>query len=223
MTTIYDLYPNEYDSIVSPVNALYDPLFIKNISPMRGSVLDVGCGTGRLLAKLAPFFRKSYGLDTSKELGEIAKKHCHKSTIVFGDACRLPYPSRSFDYVTSQNVLHLTRRPKAIREMIRVLKPRGRLTITEVVSLRNGLRKWWEKIYYRELRRTLPLIINYGLWETMKIHDYIYSDLWQGYMEEEKPNRLSRDEFIEYYARILPGAKLGTINYLIDYAIWDKN
>jgi ubiquinone/menaquinone biosynthesis C-methylase UbiE len=98
-------------------------------------VLDVGCGTGELLARLAakyPAARLS-GLDPVPEMLEVAReKLSERVELRVGWANELPWPEASFDLVVSCNMFHYITHPvAAVQEMERVLRPGGRLVITD--------------------------------------------------------------------------------------------
>jgi ubiquinone/menaquinone biosynthesis C-methylase UbiE len=98
-------------------------------------VLDLGCGTGTLiqhLLKIAPE-AEIFGLDPSAEMLEIAKQKLPDSVqLTAGSATNLPFPNDCFDVLVSTSALHYFRNPdRAVREMQRVLKPSGRLILTD--------------------------------------------------------------------------------------------
>lgn len=98
-------------------------------------VLDVGCGTGELLSRLASKYPEASfaGLDPVPEMLAIAKgKLCGKADLRVGWANDLPWTDASFDVVVSCNMFHYITHPvDAVREMERVLVPGGRLLITD--------------------------------------------------------------------------------------------
>jgi ubiquinone/menaquinone biosynthesis C-methylase UbiE len=98
-------------------------------------VLDVGCGTGALLERLATTHAPSRlaGVDPVSEMLAIAKERLPAAVdLRQGWAEKLPFDSESFDVVMSCNTLHYFRRPiEALREMARVLRPGGLLVITD--------------------------------------------------------------------------------------------
>lgn len=98
-------------------------------------VLDVGCGTGALLEALsrdAPQAKLS-GVDLSEEMLDMARARLPESVALRqGHAEALPFPEGVFDVVVSSNVFHFIRNPiAALEEMKRVLKPGGRVVITD--------------------------------------------------------------------------------------------
>lgn len=102
-------------------------------------VADVGCGTGEDAQALAEFVGQggaSTGFDVSESiLDEARKRHgTGRDNLRFirGAADALPVPDGSFDALRADRVLtHVTNVPAAMREMARVLKPGGRLVISE--------------------------------------------------------------------------------------------
>jgi len=99
------------------------------------SVLDVGCGTGELLARIAAAHPATHlaGLDPVPEMLEVAKgKLAGRADLRVGWASELPWPAASFDLVVSCNMFHYITQPvAAVREMERVLRPGGRIVITD--------------------------------------------------------------------------------------------
>lgn len=101
-------------------------------------VLDVGCGTGHLeqfvLAKSKDL--RIEAIDFSPTRLKLARRKLHHFTSVNFKLAdlnkRLDYPNNYFDRVVSINTLHLVNNPFiTLRECLRVLKPHGRLVITD--------------------------------------------------------------------------------------------
>lgn len=98
-------------------------------------ILDLGCGTGTLIQYLLNLVpeAKFVGLDPSAEMLNVAKQKLPVSVeLRVGSADNLPFPDESFDVVISTNAFHYFRNPsQAIQEAKRILKPDGRLVITD--------------------------------------------------------------------------------------------
>src|SRR6185503_9475367 len=103
--------------------------------PESGQLLDVGCGTGELLARIAGKYPRSVlaGIDPVAEMLAVARKKLpERAELRVGYANALPWPDGSFDVVVSCNMFHYVTHPvPALREMTRVLKPGGKLVITD--------------------------------------------------------------------------------------------
>ncbi|MHB0871052.1 MAG: class I SAM-dependent methyltransferase [Chloroflexota bacterium] len=99
-------------------------------------VADVGTGTGFMLAGIAPLVGKAYGFDNSPEMLDGARKNLGGATNVelkVSEGESLPLPDGTADAVFANMYLHHATTPaQAIAEMARVLKPGGRLVITDL-------------------------------------------------------------------------------------------
>lgn len=99
-------------------------------------VADVGAGTGYMSIGLAPLVSHVYVLDGSPAMLEIARKNLRDFTNVefqVADGLSLPLPDQSLDAAFANMYLHHCLEPlKAIQEMVRVLRPGGRLVITDM-------------------------------------------------------------------------------------------
>lgn len=96
-------------------------------------VLDVACGTGILAREAASRAGSNgyvAGIDPSPGMIAVAEQLAPGVEWREGIAESLPFPDRSFDAVVSQfGLMFFTDRRKALREMLRVLAPGGRLAV----------------------------------------------------------------------------------------------
>lgn len=97
------------------------------------SVLEVGCGTGYFTRELARTGADIVAVDVSPELLEMARTDCSAKNVCYEiqNACALSYPDAGFDSVVGSSVLHHLEIKEAVREIHRVLKPRGTIYFTE--------------------------------------------------------------------------------------------
>ena len=96
--------------------------------------LELGCGTGIFLEKVAPAGARIVGLDLSADLLAKARARLVAVTNVVlhrGNAERMPYAPSSFDTVYGSSVLHHLDLDRALGEVFRVLRPGGRCVFTE--------------------------------------------------------------------------------------------
>lgn len=101
--------------------------FLMNKHKLR-SVLDVGCGTGRLVNYLNDQGFQSIGIDPSKQAITLARKENKQSILQQASATNLPFKKNSFDIITSISVIeHLPKKAekKFISEIKRILKSKG--------------------------------------------------------------------------------------------------
>lgn len=101
----------------------------------RGSVLDLGCGTGAFLMPAAEFCDEAIGVDFSwpmlSALKEGARDHDRASPhVVQGDITRLPLRDNTFDLAFSFSTLYTVENVTlALREVARVLRSGGRAVL----------------------------------------------------------------------------------------------
>jgi ubiquinone/menaquinone biosynthesis C-methylase UbiE len=97
--------------------------FLRRFAEGR-DVLEVGCGTGLLLARMSGFARTARGVDLSP--GMLERALARGLDVREGSATRLPFPDESFDVACSFKVLpHVREIRVALAEMARVVRPRG--------------------------------------------------------------------------------------------------
>jgi len=105
-------------------------------------VLEVGCGTGYLLSRMADGTREVTGLDVSSGmLRQAAKRLARdggKASLIRGSYYSLPFEAGCFDCVVATFTLtHAPALEPVLEEVARVLAPQGRLVIVDVgVSLK---------------------------------------------------------------------------------------
>jgi ubiquinone/menaquinone biosynthesis C-methylase UbiE len=133
-TEHFDRLASRYSRLRASPDAV-DPLTeaVVELRELRGRrVLDVGCGPGTVLAQLTRAFGvEGVGIDASPEMIEVARRDApgvHQLQV--GRAEELPFAGGSFDAVLMRLVVHHLDRPEAFSELLRVLRPDGRLVIT---------------------------------------------------------------------------------------------
>jgi demethylmenaquinone methyltransferase/2-methoxy-6-polyprenyl-1,4-benzoquinol methylase len=118
-----------YDLVIPPP----DPVRLRRLLrlPTRGRVLEAGGGTGRVSSELIPLVGTLVVNDLSrpmlKQAGSKGALHPVQSYVE-----RLPFPDASFERVFAVDSFHhFSNHHAAIGELLRVLRPAGRLVIEE--------------------------------------------------------------------------------------------
>ena len=157
--------------------------------PVTGALLDVGCGTGELLSRLATMCpdAKLAGIDPAASMLAAAEQKLDgRADLRVGYANALPWPDGSFDVVVSCNMFHYITHPvAALKEIARVLRPGGELVITDwcddylACRLCNLYLRLTHRVYYRTYRQRecLHLLREAG-YATPQIERYKISWLW---------------------------------------------
>ena len=115
-------------------------------APQGGRVLDLGTGTGDLAEALRRVgAREVIGADFSRPMLQAARSKWSRPApraVVWlqADALHLPFPDNQFDALTSAFLLrNLVDLPGGLAEMLRVLKPGGRLVALDITQPAPGL------------------------------------------------------------------------------------
>lgn len=113
-------------------------LIVKWIAPINGEQgLDIGTGTGNLAGLLMTRGAEMAGVDQSKEMLRLCRDKYPQMETKRGNFLAIPYLESRFDFVVSSFAFHhLTDEQKvlAIHEMRRVLKPKGRICVADLMA-----------------------------------------------------------------------------------------
>lgn len=96
------------------------------------TVLDAGCGMGRHARQIAPYVGRVVAVDFSRAIEQAARNSADRPNVdcVQADLLSLPLADGAFDFIYSLGVLHhLADTERALREIVRKLRPAGRLRV----------------------------------------------------------------------------------------------
>ncbi len=139
-----------YDEYDNPLIHVEQPVMAELLGDLSdAAVLDVGCGTGRLLRMAAhKGARWVVGVDRCEEMIRRAT-----GLTVVAEITRLPFANRSFDCVTAGLTIgYVAALEHFVREAARVLRPEGRLICSDL----HPCGEWfgWKRTYPRADGRT---------------------------------------------------------------------
>src|SRR4051794_35246500 len=104
------------------------------------TALDVACGPGTVSIALAKRVQRAVGLDATVAMLSQARRLAAEACVQNADWCQgdvynLPFADASFSIVTCRFAFHHLQRPEdALREMVRVCRPRGTVLVCDAVA-----------------------------------------------------------------------------------------
>ncbi|MDY6781340.1 MAG: class I SAM-dependent methyltransferase [Cyanobacteriota bacterium] len=140
--TFFDRWAPNYDILLTTIfyQAVHKRLLEYVELPESPYILDLGCGTGRLLTRLAKQFPdlQGVGVDFSEEMLRQARKQNLdeiRLNYVLGNAESLPLESAQFDAVFNTiSFLHYPNPEQVFSEIHRALKPQGKYYLADYTS-----------------------------------------------------------------------------------------
>jgi len=133
----YAKWAGDYDDEVNPLIAMEEPATLEALGDVAGKdVLDAACGTGRYAIRLAQAGARVCGVDASEAMLAVARRKRDELGLVAdlgkGELTSLPFADESFDVaVCALTFCHLPDLRPATAELARVLRPGGRLVISD--------------------------------------------------------------------------------------------
>lgn len=156
----FDTIARTYDRLNRVMTFGFDRRWRKHaVSDLHGNVLDVACGTGDMVVELLKRGCTVTGVDLSEEMLAIAKQKTASANFQLsafnfqlGNAEALPFAEGEFDAVTCafgvRNFVHLE---QGLSEMLRVLKPGGRMVILELATPDSPLIRPFYNLYTKHI------------------------------------------------------------------------
>lgn len=136
----FDRQADCYDTLSSGGHArkLYPILLAQLAGLPKGSILDLGCGTGELLYKITTRWPETActGLDLSPNMVRTAREKLgNRANILQGDAEYVPFPDCSFQVVLCSGSFHHYPAPERVLEEVhRILTPGGIFLLADTTA-----------------------------------------------------------------------------------------
>lgn len=128
-------------------------------------IMDLACGTGDFSIAIAGAMSQDShvtGVDISEGMLAVMKRKVEDAgltdriDITVGSGEELPFPENTFDAVTiAFGIRNFEDREQGLREILRVLKPDGRIIILELSEPSNPVIRWVYNLYFT---RIMPVI-----------------------------------------------------------------
>ncbi len=173
---MFDSIAGDYDALNHILSLDVDKIWRRRAleqivdAPAPAQVLDLACGTGDFSIAIAKALKRSHkpvtepneatgghvtGVDLSEGMLAVMREKVGKAglnemiSIEEGDGENLRFTDNTFDRVTiAFGIRNFEDRPKGLNEMLRVLKPGGRLVILELSRPENKVIRWFYDLYF---------------------------------------------------------------------------
>lgn len=135
ISPVYDLFENVYNRKVYKGTGIK----VAELIDKNDSVLECACGTGAITEEIAKKCRQVLATDFAEGMLKRASKKCRKyanASFRQEDITDIKCEDESFDKVVAGNVIHLLPEPeKALNELIRVVRPGGKVIIPTYINM----------------------------------------------------------------------------------------
>jgi len=212
-----------YDKTMGLLEGIVDNDVTECLSLKNKTVLEVGCGTGRLAIKISKSAKKVIAVDSCKELINIAKrKAINLDNIQFKNLSIENYKTchENVDIIISTFVIHhLVDVENEINKFKNILKPGGQLIIIDVLEHRFVETCIFYFYYLKKygIIKTCRLFKNTSRFSPFKnlyikeFHRHVKNDIF-----------LSYKEFKNMSLKNLDGCKIKRLYKIFGCVLWEK-
>jgi demethylmenaquinone methyltransferase / 2-methoxy-6-polyprenyl-1,4-benzoquinol methylase len=161
------------------------------------TILDLAAGTGSSSIVFLRDGVKVVAADFSRGMLEEGRRRHPELEFVFADAANLPFADQEFDTVTiSFGIRNVEKTEVALGEMLRVLKPGGKLVVCEFSRIPNKLLHSLYRFYLRNILPTLSALVS----KTPEAYSYLAEsiDAWPSQKELVKIIETAGFESVSY-------------------------
>lgn len=147
---------SHYRQEVATGGSQFETMLLEALPP-SGSVVDIGCGAGRIMRELIRRGHRPVGADVSRTLLKEARASVGERRgvppLVLVDGVRLPFPHGAFDAAVVFKVLGYipsrSLRKRYLREIHRILRPPGTVVLTYATAPSSAIRSLGEDRSHR--------------------------------------------------------------------------
>jgi demethylmenaquinone methyltransferase/2-methoxy-6-polyprenyl-1,4-benzoquinol methylase len=160
-------------------------------------ILDLAAGTGSSSIVFMREGVKVVAADFSQGMLEEGRRRHPELEFVFADAANLPFADQEFDTVTiSFGIRNVEKTEVALEEMLRVLKPGGKLVVCEFSRIPNKFFNSLYRFYLRNILPTLSALVS----KTPEAYSYLAEsiDTWPSQQELVKIIEAAGFESVSY-------------------------
>ncbi|MCG8572165.1 MAG: metalloregulator ArsR/SmtB family transcription factor [Spirochaetes bacterium] len=135
-----NLHEEDSRSLNELLNQIYHVEdYLSFFQPRCKSLLDIGCGNGRYLPKLAHYSEQVIGMDSSPRLLQLADHLAQENQLKYqlktADITKIPLADQSIDGAFINMVLHHISEPEgALQEVSRIMTNKGKLLLIEFLE-----------------------------------------------------------------------------------------
>jgi len=185
----YDAVAEAYDTAFSDIRVRAPEWRWLSARVAPGArVLDLGCGTGALLRALAPRLAEGVGVDASASmLAQARRRGGDRLRFLRSDRPVLPVPDDSVDVVVSLLSWRYLDWDPMLAEVLRVLRPGGRLLVVDMVTKAAGWRdlpqvasdRWRRRntrAVFPTFEKDIRRLVSLPAWEEMLRHNPIRAE-----------------------------------------------
>ena len=194
IASMFDHVAERYDFMDALMTGGMDHVWMtalrKAVAPRPGErILDVAAGTGASSAALAAGGAEVVACDLSAGMIEVGRRRHPDIEFVQGDAMDLDFEEASFDAVTiSWGLRNIPDPAKALREMARVVRPRGRLVVCEFSTPPNKL---FRSLYTTYQSTVMPVMARLASSDDVA-YDYLIESI-RDWPDQESVGRMIAD------------------------------
>ncbi|WBQ05396.1 class I SAM-dependent methyltransferase [Kribbella sp. CA-293567] len=216
---LFDRFAADYDRFVSLQPGQHTH-WLTGLGLSGERAIDVGCGSGHAVERLADDFQYVLGVDLSGPMIEIARATRARPNLEYRVADVFALADDGFDLVYSHTMMHHLPDYRAGLEQLRSLvRPGGTVAVVDNVSDLYPTPPRW--IYTEGALRGFPAEVRrIGLRAAWFQLRFWFSEPWLAHLASD--SYLSRDQFRLVYDEVFPGARYDDLGFALAMSWTDE-